>query len=173
MSPQANSASTPGSFGAQHSPFFPQYGSPGGPMTPQGKSSIIYQDLETKSVRPTTDSAWWLGSGYTSKCISRTSTNASAATVWTDASECWRLQSADSRRLEPTSTSAKLRWWLLQLPTIGFRTPLRFHDSRHRNISGGSIMVFVMAWCCSCQFPICKIFFGICLHTMGSTALIS
>jgi hypothetical protein len=32
-----NSASTPGGYGTQPSPYFPQYGGPPGPMTPQGK----------------------------------------------------------------------------------------------------------------------------------------
>ncbi len=37
-----NSASTPGGYGTQPSPYFPQYGGPPGPMTPQGKSFQVF-----------------------------------------------------------------------------------------------------------------------------------
>lgn len=36
MGSAMNSASTPGGYGTQPSPYFPQYGGPPGPMTPQG-----------------------------------------------------------------------------------------------------------------------------------------
>src|SRR5271156_2862263 len=35
-----NSASTPGGYGTQPSPYFPQYGGPPGPMTPQGNFAV-------------------------------------------------------------------------------------------------------------------------------------
>src|SRR5277367_6334852 len=40
-----NSASTPGGYGTQPSPYFPQYGGPPGPMTPQGNFAVTHSPL--------------------------------------------------------------------------------------------------------------------------------